>query len=169
MQVNANQQTTIDIHRIVKQYHTELLRVAFFYLKDRQLAEDAVQEAFINVYKYQHSFRGESSEKTWIVRITINACKQMLRSSWVRNVDSEEALAHIEMEDDSVKVDNTVIIEVMKLPIKYKDVILLFYYQDFTIKEIARALEISENAARVRLNRARTMLNKTLKEWYFDV
>lgn len=127
-----------------------------------------MQEAFIRVYKYQNQFKGEASEKTWITRITINVCKDFLRSAWKRNVDDEEALKLIAVEDDAAKVDDTVILEVMKLPDKYKNVILLFYYQDLKIAEIARALKISESTVSIRLSRARGSLNKQLKGWYFN-
>jgi RNA polymerase sigma-70 factor (ECF subfamily) len=85
-----------------------------------------------------------------------------------RNADDEDALESIAVEDDTAKADDTVILTVMKLPEKYKDVILLFYYQDLRIKEISRALEISENAVSLRLKRAREILNRKLKGWYFD-
>jgi RNA polymerase sigma factor, sigma-70 family len=158
----------IDINRIVTQYHTELLRMAFFYLKDTHLAEDAVQEAFIRAYKYQGQFKGNCSEKTWVTQITINVCKSFLKSSWSKNVGDEEALNSITVEDETVKIDDTVILEVMKLPAKYKDVILLFYYQDLRIKEISSAFKIPERTVATRLSRAREMLNKKLKGWYFD-
>ena len=158
----------IDINRIVTQYHTELLRMAFFYLKDTHLAEDAVQEAFIRVYKYQSQFKGNCSEKTWVTQITINVCKSFLHSSWSKNVDDEEALNSITVEDETVKIDDTVILEVMKLPAKYKDIILLFYYQDLKIKEISSAFKIPERTVATRLSRAREMLNKKLKGWYFN-
>jgi RNA polymerase sigma-70 factor (ECF subfamily) len=164
----AKTQQNMDINRIVRQYHTTLLRLAFFYLKDQHLAEDAVQETFIRIYKYQNSFSREHSEKAWINQIAINVCKSLLQSSWIKKVDPVEAHESIAVEDETAKVDDTVVLEIMKLPVKYKEVILLFYYQDLKVKDVAHVLGISQNTVSVRLARARRMLQKRLKGWYFD-
>ena len=79
---------TIDkvIERLMNEYGNDVLRVSFIYLKDRQLAEDAFQEVFLRVYHKYNSFKHESSEKTWIIKITINICKDMLKSNWHKKV-----------------------------------------------------------------------------------
>ncbi len=69
-----------EIQRLMDDYGDDVLRTSYMYLKDLQNAEDAFQEVFIRVFNKFESFKGESSEKTWIIRITINVCKDMLRS-----------------------------------------------------------------------------------------
>ena len=157
---------TPDMDRIVTEYGDCLYRMAFIYLKDTHLAEDAVQEAFLKIYKSYNSFRGEAQEKTWMVRITINVCKNMLRQAWTKNIDSSTALENLtlEAEPDSNEYDDLVS-EIMSLPAKYKDIILLHYYQDLKTNDIAVALNVPIGTVLTRLKRARDMLEKKLKGW----
>ena len=74
---------------LVDKYQVSLLKVCFTFLRDRSLAEDAVQETFIKVYQSLDSFQGNSSEKTWIFKIAMNTCRDMLRGRWFRFVDSD--------------------------------------------------------------------------------
>ncbi len=156
-----------DMNRLVETYGDGLLRLCLLYLKDMHLAEDALQDTFLQVYRHYHSFQGQAAEKTWITRIAINVCKNYLRKPWRRRMDPEAALEQIpapEPEDP----DDTVLLAVMNLPPKYKDVILLYYYREMTTEEIARVLGISQSAVWVRLKRARDRLKTQLKGWYFD-
>lgn len=73
-------------------YEESLLRMCFAYLGDTSLAEDAVQETFLKAYQSLDSFRGDASEKTWLLRIAINTCKDVRRSAWFRHVDRSVAL-----------------------------------------------------------------------------
>lgn len=104
------------------------------------------------VYKNYSQFKGKSSEKTWIMRIAINVCKNYLRSSWWRHIDESAVLDSIPV-IESALMDDTLILLVMKLSQKYKQVVLLFYYQDMRIREIAEALQIPESTVSVRLKR----------------
>ncbi|MDL2323681.1 sigma-70 family RNA polymerase sigma factor [Ruminococcaceae bacterium OttesenSCG-928-A16] len=157
-----------DLARMMDCYGNALLRLCFMYLKDTQLAEDAVQETFLKVYKNYHLFDGSNSEKAWVNRIAINVCKDMLRSAWNRRVSVVEELAEIADENGTMcdPADTTLIAAVMQLKPKYKEVILLFYYQDMKIADIATALNVPESTISVRLKRAREHLKKHLKEWY---
>ena len=157
----------IDIAKILKEYGDSILRLCFLYLKDMHLAEDAAQDTFIKVYKNWSKFNGSCSEKTWITRIAINTCKNYLRSPWKKQIDGESLLANIICEDE-VKADDTLIMEIMKLSPKYREVILLFYYQEFKIKEIAEILKLPQSTVSVRLKRAREKLKPVLKGWYYD-
>jgi len=156
-----------DFQRIVTAYGDSLLRMCYLYLQDIHLAQDAVQETFLRVHKHYASFRGQASEKTWIVRIAINVCKNYLRSNWLRRVDAVASLKSIPAENPN-EYDDTLIVEIMKLPPRYKDVILLYYYQEMKIREIAEALGAPASTVAVRLKRARERLKKALKGWYFD-
>lgn len=150
-----------DMERIVKDYGTQLLRMCFMYLKDMQHAEDAVQETFIKVYRSYSSFNGKSSEKTWVIRIAINVCKDILRSAWNNRVDVSDELADIPYEEN-FNSDDSLIKEIMKLKPKYKEVILLFYYQDIKTADIAKILNCPIATVGVRLKRAREILKNTL-------
>jgi RNA polymerase sigma-70 factor (ECF subfamily) len=144
--------------------------MSYLYLKDIHLAEDAVQDTFIKVYKSYPQFKGNSGLKTWIMRIAINVCKNYRRTSWWKRIDVLESLNSIPAEAGAAPDlrDDTLLLEIMRLSPKYKEVILLFYYQDMTTREISRALNIPESTVSVRLKRARERLKIKLKGWYYD-
>lgn len=157
-----------ELERLMEQYGSGLLRMSALYLKDADLAQDAVQETFIKAYRHMHEYRGESSEKTWLTTICVNTCRDMLRTAWFRRqnrIDPEtlsEKPAHFEFPD------STVLTEVMRLPAKYREAVLLRYYEGMKLKEIAGALRLSEGKVRSRLNKANILLRDRLKEWYYD-
>lgn len=156
-----------DFQRIVTEYGDSLLRMCYLYLRDVHLAQDAVQETFLKVHRHYASFRGNASEKTWIIRIAVNVCKNTMRGHWWRHVDIDASLQEIIGEEPALP-DDTLLIEIMKLPPRYREVILLFYYQEMKIREIAEALGTPESTVAVRLKRARERLRPALKGWYFD-
>lgn len=156
-----------EIERLMDQHGDGLLRLCYLYLGDLQLAEDAVQEAFFKAYLHLDEFRGDSSAKTWLTRIAINACISTRRTAWFRRVTRSPALEQLPGPTvPFVLPDDTVASEIAKLPQNLKQVILLYYYQDLKIREIADMLGISESAVSVRLTRARTKLKLGLKGWY---
>ena len=158
-----------DMERIVDQYGTSLLRLCYLYLKDIHLAEDAVQETFLKVYRSYGQFAGGSGEKTWITRIAINVCKDQLRSAWKRRVSVVEELNDLpDAEGPHAVEDEALLQEVLALKPKYREVILLYYYQDLKISEIAQALQAPESTISVRLKRAREQLKKRLEGWECD-
>ena len=126
----------------IRDYQAALLRSCYLYLQDRGLAEDAVQETYLKAYQHWADFRAESSEKTWLFRIAINTCRDMRRSAWFRHRDRRLTLL------------------VANLPRKLKEVVLLYYYQDFSVTEIAQALSISQSSVSGRLKRAREALRR---------
>ena len=157
-----------DLEQIIDTYGSRIFRMCFLYLGEKQLAEDAVQDTFLKVYQHRQEFRRESSELTWITRIAINVCKNYRRIAWFRHVDQAVELEKIGISCEDRIADDTVIREVMNLNAKYKEVILLYYYQQMTIKEIAASLGISEGTVSTRLHRGRERLKAALKGWYFD-
>ncbi len=151
--------------RLVDQYQESVLRTCFLYLCDKTLAEDATQETFLKVYRTMDSFRGESSEKTWIMKIAMHTCYDINHSSWFRFMNR-----HVTPEMLSDQSANTIIDRdeelasaVMKLPRKLREVILLYYYQGLKINEIADALNISHSSVSGRLKRGREKLKKLLE------
>ena len=156
-----------DISNMVELYGNSLLRMCYLYLKDIQLAEDAVQDTFVNAYRNWDKFKGKSSEKTWLTSIAINVCKTQYRNSWRKNTVYLDELQSEPYDTDIIQ-DDTVLNEIAKLKPAYREVILLFYYQEMKQKEIAEALNISDSAVAVRLTRAREQLRNALKGWYFN-
>ncbi|MBQ8095020.1 MAG: sigma-70 family RNA polymerase sigma factor [Clostridia bacterium] len=156
------------LNRLMEQYGSSLLRMCTLYLKDAELARDAVQETFIKAYRHFEDYRGESSEKTWLTRIAINVSRDMLRTAWFRHRSRIDIEMLSEKPADFAFPDNTVLNEVMQLPAKYREVILLRYYEGLKLRETASALGISEGKVRTRLDKANGILRDRLKEWYYD-
>lgn len=159
----------MDLERIVNEYGDALLRMCFLYLKDHAMAEDAVQETFLRAFRHQDGFRGESSVKTWITRIAINVCKDMLTDPWARHRSGEDLPDEATPEPSFSSEDRYVITgKIANLPPKYKEVILLHYYQELKLSEIAEILGESEATIKTRLKRARDMLRSELKGVFDD-
>ena len=159
----------MDLERIVNEYGDALLRMCFLYLKDHAMAEDAVQETFLRAFRHQDGFRGESSVKTWITRIAINVCKDMLTDPWARHRSGEDLPDEASPGPSFSSEDRYVISgKIANLPTKYKEVILLHYYQELKLSEIAEILGESEATIKTRLKRARDMLRSELKGVFDD-
>ena len=153
------------LEELIDKYQISLLKVCFTFLHDRSLAEDAVQETFIKIYKSLDSFHGNSSEKTWIYRIAMNTCRDMLRTRWFRFVDRRIDLSQlpeqtVQMEDG----DKEIMEAVMALPVKLREAILLCSLEGMTTYEAAESLGITQQAVSSRLKRAKDKLKKELKE-----
>ena len=160
---NENEATEI-LNRLVEQYQTPLRRMCFIMLRDEELAKDAVQDTFLKVYKNIDVFRGECSEKTWLMRIAVNTCRDMIHSAWFRHLDrriTPEQLPESCEQTDEDAVDLT--IEVMRLSQKHREVILLYYYENMTTDEIAQALGVAKSTVSVRLEQGRQNLRKMLE------
>lgn len=154
-----------EVERMVVLYQLPLLRLCYVYLHDEELARDAVQETFLKVCRYYHAFKQASSEKTWLFRIAINTCKDIRRSGWFRHVDRRVTLD--KLPEPAIPAENheqTLTLEIMKLPAKYKEVALLCWYQGMTCTEAAETLQITHQAVSSRLNRARRKLRAALEE-----
>lgn len=158
----------MDLSRLLSLYGNDLLRVCFLYLRDYHLAEDALQDTFEKALKSYASFRGECAEKTWLTRIAINVCKNQLRTPWQRRrVDDAAFLERLSVEQSPEGGSHEPLaLAIARLAPKYKAVVLLFYYEEMKLKEIAAVLRIPEATVSTRLARARTQLKETVKEWY---
>ena len=157
------------IEQMMREHADYVLRLCLLYLNDYHLAEDAMQETFIKAHRGLSRFRGDSSAHTWLTRIAVNTCKDMLRSPWRRRYAGEEALRALPDPDGPPRAqDDTVLQAVMALPNKYKDVILLRYYEGMPLKDIAAALSLSVPTVSTRIARAQKRLHTQLKGWYFD-
>lgn len=158
------------ITELFSEHADSLLRMCYLYLKDRALAEDAVSETFMKAYRNFDKFNGLSTEKTWLTRIAINCCKSICRSKKYHEgyLELDEVLPdkndYFSKRDEQIIVSN----EISKLPIKYRETIILYYYKELTTAEVARVLRIPRTTVDYRLRFAKKILKQTLKECYFD-
>ena len=153
--------------RLVSQYEVPLQRVCCLYLHDPGLAEDAVQETFLKAYRGLHEFRAQSSEKTWLMRIAVNVCRDMQRGRWFRHIDrrvTPEMLPDPLVQPDGRDIDLT--LTVMQLPDKLKEVVILYFYQSMSVEEIAGALGLAQSSVSNRLKRAKEKLYAALEGGY---
>ena len=152
-----------EITYLVETHQLALLRLCFAYLHDQALAEDAVQETFLKAYRKLGQFQGNSSVKTWLSSIAINCCRDMSRGSWFRHIDRSVSIDTLPPRaEESSPEDDSVSVEVMNLPIRLREVVLLYYFEDMNTREIAETLRISQQAVSSRLMRARKTLRKAL-------
>ena len=153
------------LRRMMALYKSDLMRICYVYLTDEALAEDAVQETFVKAYKALERFRGASNEKTWLTRIAINVCKDMKRDSWFRLFDRRVTLETLPepVQQALTPWDGALLEDVMNLPPKEKDVVLMYYYQGMTVAEIAKALGCSIAMVSKRMNKARGKLRGMLE------
>ena len=152
------------LYQMIDKYEKELLRMCCVYLRDMSMAEDAVQETFLKAYKGLNSFRGNSSERTWLIRIAINVCNDMRRSAWFRFIDKKVDVDRLEIpQADQNDVSISLMMEIMRLPHKYMEVVLLYYYEDLKLNQIAETLGMSESMVSRRLRKAREMLKGMLE------
>lgn len=153
---------------LVQVYQTPLRRLCCVLLKDAHLADDAVQETFIKAYRAMKEFRGESSEKTWLTRIAVNTCRDMQRSRWFAHIDRSVDIASLPEESTESDPEDTGLMDaVLRLPLKQREAVLLYYYQNLTMQEISQALHITVSNVSRRLENARKALRKQLEgeEW----
>ena len=150
--------------RMVGEWQLPLLRTCCAVLGSEDLAKDAVQETFLKAYRGLPSFRGECSEKTWLMRIAINTCRDMRRSAWFRYVDrriTPEILHEPSVQVE--KADEELTLAIMRLPRKLKEVIMLYYYQGMKIAEVAATLAVAPSSVSGRLSRAKKKLRTALE------
>ncbi len=149
----------------VETYSDAILRTCFVYLSNVQDAEDAMQDTFLKAWKAMEQFeeRNGANEKTWLVKIAINVCHDYHRSKWFRKVDLQKALEDLPARYLSVEdADVSLTMDVMRLPEKLKQVILLHYYQELTLRETAEVLGIAASTVHSRLKNAEQHLKINL-------
>ncbi len=151
----------------MNEYGNEVLYLAYSYVKDYGLAEDIAQEVFVKFYQKYDEFRGESSLKTWIIRIAINQSKDHLKRWDTRKVLISNKVSELLKERDipeSLAIQNESSKELhahlLSLPVKYREVLFLYYYEELKINEIAECLHINANTVKTRLKNGKRRLHK---------
>jgi RNA polymerase sigma factor, sigma-70 family len=161
----VEERTNEIVSDLMEKYADSVLRMCYLYLKDYHLAEDVTQETFIRVMKNYDKFRKASSVKTWIMQIAINLCKNQMKTWWYKrqHFDDVTEIAYDAYYDgfmDRQELFN----KINKLSPKHKEIILLFYYQEMSVSEIAEVLKLKGSAVKVRLFRAREQLKLNFME-----
>ena len=155
------------VNELIERYSDNLFAVAFHMCKNAADADDIVQETFLQYYLSGKKFDNEQHIRSWLIRVAINKAKNVNHSFWRQHkVPLEEYMETLVFETPE---DGELFETVMNLPDKYRIVIHLYYYEDFSIREIAKTLRLTENTIKVRLMRGRKMLREVLKEeWNYD-
>lgn len=149
-----------------RQYRDMVYRVALHAFGSPQDAEDAVQEVFLRLYTWEKPFEGPDHLRRWLIRVTVNVCRDALKSPWRRRRVPLEELPETPVFDRPEQGE--LYREVMRLPEKYRTVLYLFYYEELTVKEIGQVLGLRTTAVTTRLHRARGKLKEQLTEVWQD-
>lgn len=147
------------IERLYDCYAAMLYRLALSVLKNCEDAEDAVQSVFEKYVMHPHLFLSAEHEKAWLVRVTMNQCKDTLRRREIRRaVPLEEAVQVGVWDEHSDVLDS-----LEKLPEEYRIPLILYYFEQWQVGEIARALRLGVSAVKMRLKRGRELLKNALE------
>lgn len=148
------------INYIYDTYSNKILNIAYTYLKNISLAEDILQEVLLKLVKKNIKFDTVEKERNWIFKVTINLCKDVLKSShFKKNVELTDSISYLQPEEQ------TVLEEVLNLPEKYRTVIYMHYYEDYSLKEISVIMNKKISTIGTWLSRGKKELKKKLGEW----
>lgn len=153
------------------EYGTTILRTCFLSLRDKGLAEDAMQDTFIKAWRSMDNFEGRNggSVKTWLIRIAINTCHDYKRASWFKHTYLSITLENLPPSILQIEQESRdVFIDVLRLPRKYRQVVLLRVFNDCTIKECAEILQVSQITVIRRLKKAYELLRIVYREGEFS-
>ena len=142
------------------EYGTDILRYCFMFLGNRADAEDATQETFLKVWRNIGRFKARNgcSPKTWIIRIAGNTCRDYLRKSWHKHESCLITPEELMKLGSAPAEDRELIMDVMKLPEKYREVILLVYWHGMTLRETAECMQTSQTTVFRTLEKAKKMI-----------
>lgn len=146
---------------LVKKYIDTVFRLAFSYLKNREDADDIVQNVFLKLYCQRTAFEGETHIRNWLLRVTINECKNCLRTPWRKAESFEEYAGSLSFE---MPEHSALFHAVMSLPKRYRMPLYLHYYEGYNTNETAKLLQIPKGTVCTNLKRGREMLKKLLQE-----
>ena len=154
---------------IVARWQSRLVNLAWRFCRDRAMAEDMAQEVFLKAYRSVGAFRGESSFSTWLITIALNTYRSRVRAVSPESVslDPERAVAAGAGTEQSVsdrQRDDAVRRAVLTLPDRYRDAIVMFYFEEKDLAETARVLRIAEGTLKARLHRGRELLKRKVEQ-----
>lgn len=157
------------LYQLMQKYGSELKRIAYLYVNDQVECEDIIQEVFISCYQNLDQFRNEASYKTWLIRITINKCKDYRKRWSIKNLIFKPAINPLNtsqsIEEEYIQQLNSdeIVEQIASLSGKYKEVLILYYYQEMNMKEISDVLNISVNTVKSRLLRGKDALKRKIE------
>ena len=143
----------------IEKYADMVRRICYVHLKNSSDVEDIFQDVFLQLIRYEMRFDSDAHEKAWLIRVTINKCKDLHKSffrSRVCPLDDTE----LTFEDET---ENEVMQEILALPQKFKNVMYLYYYEGYSVPELSKILQINENTVYSQLHRARRILKEKLE------
>ena len=158
--------------KLMEQHTERLIRVAYYYTKELQTAEDLVQDVFIKFYHKQSALKDINDFSAYLTRMTINRCKDYLKSwhvrkvqfqqKWVEQVQKEEFDRFVQQDEEQIIGE-----AIMRLPLKHREALVYYYFEEMTIPSIAQLLQIPQSTVKTRLVRGRELLKAELKgiEW----
>ena len=151
-----------EANRAIDRYADLVRRLCMVHLKNPADTEDIFQTVFLKYILSSAVFESPEHEKAWFIRVTLNACRDLLKRFFRSRTVSLDELAD---QPDQLSQEHREVLEaVLSLPAKYRDVVYLHYYEGYTGAEIARILRLSPSAVSMRLTRARTLLRSKLKD-----
>ena len=153
------------LNRWIEEYSDSVLRTCFLYLSDQHQAEDATQDTWIKAWKHMDDYEQKriASDKAWLLRIAINTCKDYRRSAWFRHIDRSKALDELPPSLAATEPeDRSLTLAVMGLPDRFKQIILLYYFQGLTMQETADLIGASQSTVQRRLKKAEEILKESL-------
>lgn len=155
-----------DTQIMMSRYKDRIFAIAFNICKNAADADDIVQDTFLQYHMSNKKFENEEHIRNWLFRVAVNKAKNLTASFWKRNrVSLEDYMQTLPFESDD---DENMFAQVMSLPQKYRLTLHLFYYEGYSVKEIADLLKLSESNVKVRLNRGRNLLKTKLTEEFED-
>lgn len=167
MTMSPSPQREARFTRLMQTHGDSVLRVCFLYLRDHALAQDAAQTTFLQVWRALDTLRDDATSRPWVMRIAANTCRSMMRTRQYRHYAANNGLDNLpEQGVCDLYPDHTVLQAVQSLPDKYREVVVMHYYQGLTTLETAQALRLPHATVRTRLHRARALLAPLLKGWY---
>ena len=139
-------------------YKNTIYSIAFSYVHNVVDADDIVQDVFLKYLNSNYYFKTPDNEKYWLIRVTINTCKSYVKRAWKQKVDLDDD--QVNRTSSELKKEDSLFEQVYNLPHIYKEIIVLYYYEELSIKDISNTLKISISAVKKRLERARNILKE---------
>ncbi len=166
--------TIHDLKEIMNHYTEPLIRLAYYYVKDRQAAEDIVQEVFIKIYHAQYKYEERGELKAFLYKVTANKSKDYLKSWTYKKVQLQNKIfpstSRIESDEMVRKDEQTIVGEaILRLPLKHREVLIYYYFNEMKISEIAQLLFTPESTIKTRLRRGKELLKDGLKDIEWEV
>ena len=153
---------------LMARYGTDIKRFCLLQLRDTSQAEDAAQDVFIKAWRALNTFRGDSSEKTWLLHIAANTCRDYQRTGWFRFMDRRVTPEDMERGTAFEFPDDSLSKAITELPFLLRQAVTLRYFEELSIREMTQVLGVSEATAKRRIRKANVLLRQSLKEWYED-